>query len=90
MLPEHNEGSIEVSVTPSSLLPPQSSHPQMGKDTYSQIGPQQVWHSCRWYLLLGVDHLQIELKEKSEWFASQHSCHHTGNEEMRYSGKGVT
>ena len=41
MLPEHNEGSIEVSVTPSSLLPPQSSHPQMGKDTYSQIGPQQ-------------------------------------------------
>ena len=41
MLPEHKKGSIVVSATPSSILPPQSSHPQMGKDTYSQIGSQQ-------------------------------------------------
>ena len=41
MLPEHNEESIGISATPSYLLPPQSSHPQMGKDTYFQIVSQQ-------------------------------------------------
>ena len=46
--------------------------------------------STSWYLLRREDHLQIESKEKSEWFASQHSCHHAGNEDKRYSGKGVT